>query len=76
MMKNKPDDRSNNVDRIQHNISNTIENFHLTEEAIEETDDRKTKRTLEEKNDRRQDAINGMKSEMKDESIAKKDGYK
>ena len=44
MMKNKPDDRSNNADRIQHNISNTIENFHLTKEAIEETDDQKIKK--------------------------------
>jgi small acid-soluble spore protein (thioredoxin-like protein) len=76
MMKNKPDDRRNNVNRIQDNISNTIENFHLAKEAIEETDDGKYKKTLEEKNDRRQDAINGMKSEMKDESIAKKNGYK
>lgn len=76
MMKNKPDDRRDNADRIQDNISNTIENFHLAKEAIEETDDGKYKKTLEAKNDRRQDAINGMKSEMKDESIAKKNGYK
>ena len=76
MMKNKPDDRSNNADRIQHNISNTIENFHLTKEAIEETDDQNIKKDLEAKNDRREDAINGMKSEMKDESIDKKNGYR
>ena len=76
MMKNKPDDRRDNADRIQDNISNTIENFHLTKEAIKETDDGKYKKTLEAKNDRREDSINGMKSEMKDESIAKKNGYK
>lgn len=76
MMKNKPDDRRNNVNRIQDNISNTIENFHLANEAIEESDDEKYKKTLEAKNDRRQDAIDGMKSEMKDESIAKKNGYR
>ncbi|WP_435791740.1 small acid-soluble spore protein Tlp [Clostridium sp.] len=75
-MKNKPDDRRDNAGRIQDNISNTIENFHLAKEAIEETDDGKYKKTLEAKNDRRKDAINGMKSEMKDESIAKKNGYK
>ncbi|MCJ7690894.1 MAG: small acid-soluble spore protein Tlp [Clostridiaceae bacterium] len=74
-MKNKPDDRRNNTDRIQHNISNTIENFHLAKEAIEETDDGKYKKTLEAKNERRKDSINGMKSEMKDESIAKENGY-
>ncbi|MBZ9685916.1 small acid-soluble spore protein Tlp [Clostridium estertheticum] len=75
-MKNKPDDRTDNANKIQRNISNTIENFHLTEEAIEETDDGKIKKTLEEKNDRRQEAINGMKSEMRDESIDKKNGYR
>ncbi|MBU3144788.1 small acid-soluble spore protein Tlp [Clostridium sp. CF012] len=75
-MKNKADDRRDNADKIQHNISNTIENFHLTEEAIEETEDGKIKRTLEEKNDRRQDAINGMKSEMRDETIDKRNGYR
>lgn len=76
MMKNKPDDRRNNAERIQRNISNTIENFHLTEEAIEESDDGKVKKTLEEKNDRRLDAINGMKSEMKDESKDKRNEYR
>jgi small acid-soluble spore protein (thioredoxin-like protein) len=76
MNKNKPDDRSNNVDRIQHNISNTIENFHLTKEAIEEADDVEIKQDLEAKNGRREEAINGMKSEMKDESIDKKNGYR
>ncbi|MBZ9634772.1 small acid-soluble spore protein Tlp [Clostridium sp. FP1] len=75
-MKNKPDDRRDNVDKIQHNISNTIENFNLTQEAIEKTDDGKMKKTLEEKNDRREDAINGMKSEMRDESIDKRNGYR
>lgn len=75
-MKNKPDDRRDNVDKIQRNITNTIENFHLTEEAIEESDDERTKRTLEQKNHRREEAINGMKEEMRDEGIAKKNGYK
>ena len=76
MIKNKPDDRSDNANKIQRNISNTIENFHLTNEAIENTDDPKIKKTLGEKNDRREEAINGMKSEMRDESIDKKNGYK
>ncbi len=73
---NKPDDRRNNVERIQHNITNTIENCHLTNEAIEEADDPKVKKTLEEKNHRRQEAINGMKEEMNDEAIDKKNGYR
>lgn len=75
-MKNKPDDRRDNVDKIQRNITNTIQNVHLAQEAIEETDDEKMREALTQKNDRRQEAINGMKTEMKDEGIAKKNGYK
>ena len=75
-MENKPDDRRDNVDRIQHNISNTIENFNLAEESIEITSDPKTKKTLEAKNERRLDALNGMRSEIRDEALDKRNGYK
>lgn len=68
-MKNKPDDRSDNVDRIQHNISNTIENIRLAEEVIEETDDDRMKRDLEEKNERRQEALSSLRKEIRDEAI-------
>jgi small acid-soluble spore protein (thioredoxin-like protein) len=75
-MKNKPDDRKNNVDRIQHTIDNTIENFRLTEEAIEESDDEKYKGVLEEKNQRREESLDSLKTEIKDEAIDKRNGYK
>ena len=75
-MENKPDDRRDNVDRIQHNISNTIENYNLAEESIEITSDPKTKETLEAKNERRLDALNGMRAEIRDEAIDKRNGYK
>ncbi|MDS0524487.1 small acid-soluble spore protein Tlp [Clostridium sp. SHJSY1] len=71
-MKIKPDDRSDNVDRIQNNISNTIKNIHLADELIEKTDDENTRRELSEKNDRREEALKGMRSEIKDEAIHKK----
>ncbi|MBU3181080.1 small acid-soluble spore protein Tlp [Clostridium psychrophilum] len=75
-MNNKPDDRKDNVDKIQNNITNTIENYNLAEETIEKTDDEKGKRILEQKNERRQDSINGMRSEVKDEALDKKNGYR
>lgn len=53
-MKNKPDDRTNNAARIQHNITNTIDNIHRADEMIEETSDDNMRRTLEEKNKRRE----------------------
>ncbi|APM37875.1 small acid-soluble spore protein Tlp [Clostridium kluyveri] len=74
-MKNKPDDRTNNVDRIQNNISNNIKNINLAEEMIEKTDDEKMEKTLIEKNERRKKSLNSMRAEIKDEAIDKKNGY-
>lgn len=67
----KPDDRSDNVDKIQFNINHTIQNMEAAEEMIEKTDDWKMKQDLEEKNDRRRDALNGMRSEIRDEAMDK-----
>ncbi|MBB6714916.1 small acid-soluble spore protein Tlp [Clostridium gasigenes] len=75
-MKNKPDDRTDNVDRIQYNIDKTIQNCQLADEMIEETDDKKMKQTLEEKNNRRESALKSMKEEIKEEAIDKENGYR
>jgi small acid-soluble spore protein (thioredoxin-like protein) len=76
IMRNKPDDRSDNVDRIQHNISNTIENIRLADEMIEKTDDKKSRQDLEAKNERREEALDGMRHEIREEAIDKQKGYK
>lgn len=75
-MKSKPDDRTDNVDRIQYNIDRTILNCELADEMIEKTDDTKMKQTLEEKNERREEALNNMRAEIRDEAIDKQNGYK
>ena len=75
-MKNKPDDRKDNVERIQYNIDKTIQNCQLADEMIAETDDEKMKQMLEEKNNRRESALRNMKEEIKDEAIAKENGYR
>lgn len=75
-MRSKPDDRRDNVDRIQENIDNTIQNIRLAEDIIEVTSDEKTKRDLSEKNDRREEALSSLREEIKDEAAAKKHGYK
>ncbi len=75
-MSHKEDDRSNNVDRIQFNIDNTIQNFRRAEDMIDETDDDKTREDLEAKNERREEAINGMREEIKDEALDKKEDYR
>ena len=75
-MKNKPDNRRDNVDRIQHNMSNTIENIDRADEMISITDDERTKERLTEKNERRSGALNAMRREIKDEAIDKQNGYR
>ena len=75
-MRIKPDDRRDNVHRIQHTIDNTIENFRLTEEAIEESDDENYKEVLEQKNHRREESLDSLKTEIRDEAINKRKGYR
>ena len=74
--KPKPDDRRDNVDKIQFNIDKTIQNYNLAEEFIAKTDDENMKHELEKKNERRIDAISGMRDEIRDEANAKENHYK
>jgi small acid-soluble spore protein (thioredoxin-like protein) len=67
-VKHNPDDRRDNVERIQRNINATVENIRLANETLEETDNDKTKREIIEKNNRRQEALEGMRKEIKDEA--------
>jgi len=73
--KPNPDDRRDNVDKIQFNIDKTIQNYELAEEMIAKTDDEKTKKELMEKNKRRLDSLKSMRQEIRDEAIAKEKGY-
>lgn len=73
---NKPDDRRDNVSRIQDNIDDTIKNCRLTNEAISETDDPKIERDLTEKNKRREKALDSMRKEIQDEAMDKRNEYK
>jgi small acid-soluble spore protein (thioredoxin-like protein) len=66
--KPKPDDRRDNVKKIQHNINMTIHNMEAAEEAIANTSNEKTRQELIEKNERREDALSGMRHEIKDEA--------
>jgi len=68
-MKNKPDDRADNVDRIQRNINYTIHNIELGEELIEKTHDEEMRKDIMAKNERREHALEAMREEIKDEAI-------
>jgi len=67
-MKNHPDDRSDNVEKIQNNIDNTVQNMEAAKEMIAVTDNDKTKKNLKEKNKRRGEALDSMKAEIQDEA--------
>ncbi len=74
--KHNPDDRSDNVEKIQRNINYTIQNIELAEEMIAKTDDEKMKQELEAKNERRRDALDGMRKEIRDEAIDRENRYR
>ena len=67
-----PDDRKDNVPRIQKNIDMTIHNIEAAEDMAAKTSDDKMKKTLSEKNDRRRNALDGMRHEIRDEADAQK----
>ena len=69
----KPDDRSNNVERIQGIIKNTEEKLHEAEISMEFADPMQSK-MVKEKNERRKQSIEALKDEMKDEMAARKNG--
>ncbi len=69
-MKVNPDNRKDNVEKIQKNLNATIYNMELANEMIGKTDNPKTKEELGAKNKRREQALNGLRKEIKDEADA------
>lgn len=67
-MKPNPDDRRDNVKKIQRNINRTIQNMEAADEMITKTDDQKMKQALTEKNERRRAGLDNMRSEIRDEA--------
>ncbi|NLB78182.1 MAG: small acid-soluble spore protein Tlp [Clostridiaceae bacterium] len=67
-MKPKPDDRSDNARKIRNNIDNTVENIELAEDMINSIDNQKTIHELQAKNEKRTEAVEGMRQELKDET--------
>lgn len=74
-MKHNPDDRRDNVEKIQQNITSTIRNMEAAEEIMAKTDDKKTENNLADKNDKRRKALKSMRKEIKDEAIDRERGY-
>ncbi|CDQ19624.1 small acid-soluble spore protein (thioredoxin-like protein) [Halobacillus karajensis] len=65
--KPNPDNRADNVDRLQENVTNTIENIEASHEALQFASDEE-KRNIEKKNKRRNQSLEAMRDEIKDEA--------
>ncbi|NLM25118.1 MAG: small acid-soluble spore protein Tlp [Firmicutes bacterium] len=64
----KPDDRSDNVDRLQEQVVNTIENLEEAHDTLQNPDlSDEQRQTILEKNRRREEAIARKREEIKDE---------
>ncbi|BAC12138.1 thioredoxin [Oceanobacillus iheyensis HTE831] len=67
----KPDDRSDNVEKIQNTIDHTLENLNESKDYINahaEELSSKEKDELSSKNERRKESVDGLRSEIKDEA--------
>ncbi|MEL7658505.1 MAG: small acid-soluble spore protein Tlp [Bacillota bacterium] len=70
-MKANPDNRKDNVEKIQRNIDMTIRNMELANDMMEKTDNPKTIKELRSKNERREQALEGLRKEITDEANAR-----
>ncbi|MGE6632224.1 small acid-soluble spore protein Tlp [Bacillus sp. NPDC077027] len=69
-----PDDRSDNVEKLQDMIENTMKNIDEAEEALPlATEEEQT--MIRQKNENRQMSIEAMRKEIKDEDDARKNGF-
>ncbi|MBB6669168.1 small acid-soluble spore protein Tlp [Cohnella nanjingensis] len=69
----KPDDRSDNVEKLQESVQNTIGNLEESQEYLDEHADEispEESSTLREKNERRRESISAQRSEIEDEANA------
>ncbi|MBM7583894.1 small acid-soluble spore protein (thioredoxin-like protein) [Bacillus pakistanensis] len=64
----KPDDRSDNVEKLQSMVFHTIENMERAEESMAYTDSEEQLQSIQAKNERRRESIDAFRSEIKDEA--------
>lgn len=74
-MKAKPDDRRDNVNKIKKNIDMTISNMEAAEKLMAKIESPRIRKQLAAKNERRAEALRGMRAEIKDEAENKKNRF-
>ncbi|ASF39566.1 small acid-soluble spore protein Tlp [Halobacillus halophilus] len=65
--RSNPDNRSDNVGKLQEKVTNTIENIEASHDSLKFATEEE-KRNIEDKNKRRNQSINAMREEIKDEA--------
>lgn len=70
--KPNPDDRSDNVEKLQGMVQHTIENMEKAEESMAFTDSEEQLQQIEAKNERRRESLDAFRSEIKDEANQQK----
>ncbi|MGP1907626.1 small acid-soluble spore protein Tlp [Metabacillus sp. JX24] len=73
--KANPDDRSDNVEKLQDMIQNTMENIDKSQDSLQFSNEEERAR-IEAKNERREESIQAFRTEIKDEASARENGYK
>ncbi|SHJ93859.1 small acid-soluble spore protein Tlp [Desulforamulus aeronauticus] len=64
----KPDDRSDNVEKLQNMVQNTIENLEEAHETLQNSSlSKEQKQDILAKNKKREESIRGFRKEIKDE---------
>lgn len=71
----KPDNRHNNVERLEKMVNNTIENLEEAHKTLQNDNLKQEERAaIEYKNEKRQDSIESFKVEIDDEMFARENG--
>ncbi|MCA1319353.1 small acid-soluble spore protein Tlp [Bacillus tianshenii] len=69
-----PDDRSDNVEKLQSMVQNTIENIEEAHESMQFAGPEEREQ-IEAKNHRREESIAAFRSEIKDEAGSRENGF-
>ena len=70
-----PDDRTDNVEKLQSMVQNTIENIEEAHDTLQFASPEE-RELIEAKNARREESIHALREEIKDEAQARENGYR
>lgn len=70
-----PDDRTDNVEKLQTMVQNTIENIEEAQDTLQFATPEEREQ-IEAKNHRREESIQAMRDEIRDEAKDRENGYR